>query len=399
MSFSQQSLLPRMAISISLRSDCHNNISTNKGSRISIARTTRKRPTKNQPTQIVTMGRCLFGTRTITCILCCYTYTVLALSLSCPSNEVFISRNGRRCRIIKATMTGGRLNVGDGDDSNTDGEPRAPPPLVLVGGMSQSLTSWDHHIPTLSRTRDVILYECLGQGPEYQSSNDANVTLPRQAEMLWETLDELLHSNDDGCCDNKHYVVDMAGFSFGGRVLMAAATIRQNQIGKIQHLHLSGVATDRSDRGHMAMRSFLDIIEADKSLRSFAWSILLATYSSRYLRTLPNETLQRFIQHICENNTPSGLLSLFRQSEITDETDPWHVKNIIERIDPELIGQRMKICVGEHDEMAPVEFASTMNRKLVGNHRQLDVLSGCGHAVTVESPRQWRESLLSLLDS
>ena len=263
--------------------------------------------------------------------------------------------------------------------------------------MAQSLTSWDHNLPSLSRNRDVIVYECLGQGPEYDESDGADVTLPRQSALLWETLDELLGVGEDE--HDKPYLVDIAGFSFGGRVAMASSTLRRHQIRK---LHLSGVASDRGDRAHVAMRSFLDIIEADPSLRSFAWSLLLATYSSSYLRKLPPEILQRFIQHICDNNTQSGLLQLLQQSEITDENDPWHVKNMVDRIDPNLrSGDRMRVCVGEHDEMAPVMFAAALNEKLVGPHHQnqVDVLPNCGHAVTVESPRLWRESALSLFDS
>ena len=323
----------------------------------------------------------------------CMVQIVMAMALT--SNGIFISRNGMRCRII--TRTGTERERSTNDDGPNNDDDVDPPPLVLLGGMAQSLTSHDHHLPSLSRNRDVILYECLGQGPEYDGRDDADVTLHRQSALLWETLDELLDVGEKNY--EKRYLVDIAGFSFGGRVAMAAATVRYDQIRK---LHLSGVALDRSDRGHMAMQSFPDIIEADPSVRSFAWSILLATYSSSYLRKLSPEILQRFIQHICDNNTQSGLLGLFKQSEVTDESDPWHVKNMVDRIDPNLRSDiRMRICVGEHDEMAPVMFAAALNEKLLGpNHqKQVDVLPSCGHAVTVESPRLWRESVLSLLGS
>ena len=253
------------------------------------------------------------------------------------------------------------------------------PTLILLGGIAQTKSSWDHHLASLARNRKVVVYECLGQGS--CGTNDDNnfdicdASLPAQAQRLLKTLDTILIDDDDDI--DRPVPVDIAGFSFGGRVAMATACLQndRNPGGvRIRRLHLTGVGCDRSDFGHLAMRSFPDVIRSDPSLRSFAWSILLATYSSGYLRGLPETTLERFLDHISSTNSPEGLLAILDQAEVIDTTDPWHVVNMADRLadaDSEsnsnsnsnnsIIG---KLCVGEFDKMAPVDEVDLLRKKL-----------------------------------
>eukprot|EP00532_Pseudo-nitzschia_australis_P006191 CAMPEP_0168166678 /NCGR_PEP_ID=MMETSP0139_2-20121125/2156_1 /TAXON_ID=44445 /ORGANISM="Pseudo-nitzschia australis, Strain 10249 10 AB" /LENGTH=361 /DNA_ID=CAMNT_0008083893 /DNA_START=79 /DNA_END=1161 /DNA_ORIENTATION=+ len=293
------------------------------------------------------------------------------------------------------------------------------PPLVLLGGIAQTKSSWDHHLGSLAKHRKVLVYECLGQGDNTMDENDntnLDASLPAQAQRLLEQLDEILVAAH-GENDNPPVVdVDVAGFSFGGRVAMATACLQMTAcrgdsdgcLGartrarvRIRRLHLTGVGCDRSDYGHLAMRSFLDVIRNDPSLRSFAWSILLATYSSSYLRSLPETTLERFLVHIASSNNPNGLLAILDQAEVSDPTDPWHVVNMADRLfsaglSPEdsselnnyksIVG---KLCVGEFDKMAPVEEVVLLQKKLGWVPHQVDILPDCGHAVVLEKPRAW----------
>jgi pimeloyl-ACP methyl ester carboxylesterase len=209
-----------------------------------------------------------------------------------------------------------------------------------------------------------------------------NASLPSQAEKLLETLDEIVTPEES---------VDIAGFSFGGRVSMAAACINPN---KFRRIHLTGVACDRTDYGHLAMESFKDIIQNDPSLRSFAWSLLLATYSPRYLRQLSKDNLERILNHVASNNSPDGLLAILEQAEVRDESDPWHVGCMADRLGGSTV--ETKICVGEHDHMAPESQVRILCDKL--GAPELDVLPNCGHAVVVESPRAWKNSVTSFLN-
>ena len=41
-------------------------------------------------------------------------------------------------------------------------------PIVVLGGMAQSTPSWERHLPTLSKERDIFIYEYLGSGLGYR---------------------------------------------------------------------------------------------------------------------------------------------------------------------------------------------------------------------------------------
>jgi pimeloyl-ACP methyl ester carboxylesterase len=340
------------------------------------------------------------------------------------------------------------------------------PPVILLGGIAQTKSSWDHHLTSLSKNRKVIVYECLGQGlggglgggvgetiattavttmtmtpddnddnnisknvnnndndSDSNNNNDCDAySLPGQAQRLLETLNYMnnIISTDNDNDNNDNNYVDIVGFSFGGRVAMAAACFQQQEAQqqvqqqpnnnegrhkiRIRKLHLTGVGCDRSDFGHLAMKNFHDIIHNDMSLRSFAWSILLSTYSSKYLYDLPEDKLERFIDHICSTNNPMGLLSILEQSEINDITDPWHVINMADRIINANVNSNNnynmidgKLCVGEFDKMAPINEVESLRMKLQWE-TPIDILSDCGHAAVMEKPRAWRESVISFLD-
>jgi pimeloyl-ACP methyl ester carboxylesterase len=251
------------------------------------------------------------------------------------------------------------------------------PPLVLIGGMAQTIASWQHQIPSLSKNRLVIVYECLGQGKANHNLQD--VSLPKQAETLFETLDVIVGADDP---------VDLVGCSFGGRVGMAAAC---SQPQRIRKLHLTGVASDRSNFGHLAVEAWKDNIKSDLSLRSFAWSVLLATYSADFLRSQP---IERYLTLICETNSPEGLLALLEQAEVSDTADPWHVASMAKRMSREDLDGR--ICVGELDQMAPVNHVQDLCQQL--GWIEPSVIPGCSHAVSLEAGRRWKDEVLLFLN-
>ena len=94
-------------------------------------------------------------------------YSIEGLSSSpLPSSPEIQYINGRRCLLSPAI---GRNKASDSPSST---------PLILIGGTAQTITSWEHHVQSLSRNRDVLVYECLGQGPcpphlDVQSNPDA----------------------------------------------------------------------------------------------------------------------------------------------------------------------------------------------------------------------------------
>ena len=247
------------------------------------------------------------------------------------------------------------------------------PPLVLVGGLGQTIGSYESHVPYLSRDRNVLVYECLGQGfPENNGDVYSNVTLPFQAERLLMTVKEVISGE-----------FDFVGFSLGGRIGMAAATLN----GDIRRLHLTGIASRRSLQGEVALEAWRNMIQ-DGNLQGFAWSALQTTYSASFLHANKHR-LSAWVHRLQHSNSEAGLLSLLGQAYPDSPEDPWQVSSMATRIP-----HKGRILVGECDSMIvdPGALASVLQWE------SPHVIPGCGHAVPLEHPRTWRNHVLEFLD-
>ena len=280
------------------------------------------------------------------------------------------------------------------------------PPLVLIGGTAQTVHSWEHHLPALSLDRDVLVYECLGQGPAPpdptlpQGGCYRDVSLPFHADDFASVVGEAFPSE---------ICVDVAGFSFGGRVALAAAV---SWPGLIRRLHLTGVASSRDDYAEVVVASWRDLLmqglkDRDVSataiermgdavrLRAFAWSALMATHSDGFLARQGPGRLQMWVDNIIQQNTVEGLSALLEQTHLSDG-DVWHPASMARRIaknsDANIVG---RICIGSLDRMSTVEEANHLAILLGWN--DITVFNDCGHAVPTEQARHWRNDLLEFL--
>lgn len=87
--------------------------------------------------------------------------------------------DGRRCLFIPSSDVNVRNEVvsdsppvvrddNEFEKSSTSSLSSPLPPIVILGGMAQSISSWEHHLPILSKERDVFFYEYLGSGLGYR---------------------------------------------------------------------------------------------------------------------------------------------------------------------------------------------------------------------------------------
>lgn len=313
------------------------------------------------------------------------------------------------------------------------------PPLVILGGMAQSISSWEIHLQQLCATRSVMVYEALGQGPPPPSevcSIDGrevtlqqyydDVTLERQGKDFWDVVDEAFYSHDS------HYYqtfvngesklqVDVAGFSFGGRVAMAASTI---QPGRIRRLHLTGVGAERDEYANIILSCWKDILGVDSTiksdissemdecdpelhssrctsrLRAFAWSIIMSTYSEQFLSSVGSKRVQNWVDGVCKYNTEEGLKAILMQTHgsfSSELDDDWTPAAMSQRISDGHCVETCRIIVGCHDKMASQSQAQRL-AQLLGNNDNFRVVDGSGHAVPMEFHRLWREDLIKFLN-
>ena len=287
------------------------------------------------------------------------------------------------------------------------------PPLVVVVGMAQTVSIWEQYVAStnLAAERDVLIYEPAGLAGNTNTNNNNNnklsvedddnvddnaesklldVSLPTQADRLKATIETVFGKEDS---------VDVAGFSLGGRIVMAAACKNNNIANNnnnnkslFRKIHLTGVALQRSDYGYVQLFQWKDHLR-NNDLRAFAWAAITATYSNSFLR----QNLHRlpvWVDAVCTSQSTHGLLALMEQTH--EEQGEWSVAGMAERLSRRQQQQRLsgRLLVGQWDQMAPVEYVHALGECL---QWPVQVVPDVGHAVPGENTRAWAQDVLDFL--
>lgn len=246
-------------------------------------------------------------------------------------------------------------------------------PLIVIGGMAQTIASWEPHVPLLSKCRPFMVYECVGQG--LTPTDLTNVSLPFQGTQLGKVLDKAFPDHDQ---------FDLVGFSLGARICMAYSVLYPSRVRK---LHITGVAVEPSETGAVAIESWNDMLKSG-NLQGFSWSALQLTFSPSFLMKNINR-LSQWVKYTNENNLPQNLLAIVEQTRALED---WSTLSMSKRIQ----GIQGCLVVGELDHMAPYHQAQQLTRNL--GWTDPVVMAGCGHAVPTEEPRLWQRHVLEFLD-
>jgi pimeloyl-ACP methyl ester carboxylesterase len=297
---------------------------------------------------------------------------------------------GVRCLVAPYTTSVTRSkNDLDATSKSQSSQPQLlPPPLIIIPGMAQSLSMYEAHASSLSRTRSCLVVEPVGLGisiatttQQANSSRDVtNVSLPEQAEAVMACAQTAFPEATSFA---------VAGFSLGGRIGMATACLYPEQI---QSLHLTGVASEQSASGRIALTAWKDLLQRD-NLRGFAWSALTTTYSAPFL--LRNQDrLVDWIDTLVSSQRVDGLLAILEQTHPLETSDPWSVPSMAERL--RALDIRGSLCIGVDDRIVSVEACQQLAEAL--QWAEPVVVQDAGHAVPMEAPRVWRQHLLDSLD-
>jgi pimeloyl-ACP methyl ester carboxylesterase len=295
--------------------------------------------------------------------------------------------------------------------SSSAAPPPQPPhrPLILLAGTAQTTHQWESHLFFLATTgnssnaRDVLICEPLGVGrPAPPAEQD--LSLPAQAVALRTTLDAVFGPHGRAHAEisslGSPVVVDLCGFSLGGRIAMAFACLYPAQI---HRLHLTGVSLRRSPWGLRKIQSWKDHLHHDNDkdndggLRAFAWSALRASYSPAFLMR-QQDKLPLWVDSLCQGHTVDGLRRLVEQTHAhvegngnDDNDDVWSVAAMADRLRaqkgaPQRIGG--SLCVGAQDPLSPVEQVEALATVL--GWPAPTVIQDAAHVPPIENPRAWR---------
>lgn len=252
--------------------------------------------------------------------------------------------------------------------------PTAAAPLVLIGGMTQTLASWGGQLRPLSERRPVLAYEARGQGTTELSLHDAS--LPVHVQDLVNLLQALALPPP----------IDVCGFSFGGRVALAVAAKHPT---RVRRLVLTGVGADRSVLSQCIVAGWKASLKTG-DLEALARVSLPDIVGPRYLEANA-AIIEPMIKAVVQRNTLAGIEALFRDTIPADPDDAWGPMTLAGAVQcPALV------LGGNADRLAPPAQVRTLAAAVNGVHR---IFADVGHTVPIEAALPWRQTIETFLDS
>lgn len=248
------------------------------------------------------------------------------------------------------------------------------PPLVVLGGMTQTLASWGGQARALSEARELVIYEARGQGQTTLAL--ADVAPPVHVGDFENLLAALGVAGP----------VDLCGFSFGGRVALAIAAERP---ALVRRLVLTGVGAGRRALGRVIVRAWREALKTG-DLEALAWLSLADTLGPAYLEQ--NEALlPAMIKATVQRNRYEGIAALFEQTLHDDPASPWHPLQLAPRVRAPAL-----VIAGELDRLAPAAEVVALAEAFAPAARA-EVIAAVGHTVAIEAPERWRAHVLEFL--
>ncbi|MEM9459221.1 MAG: alpha/beta hydrolase [Myxococcota bacterium] len=255
------------------------------------------------------------------------------------------------------------------------GPPSAPTtPLVLVGGMTQTVSSWGGQLRPLSRTRDVLAYEARGQGATALSLAQAD--LPRHVEDFVAMVQSLRLPTP----------VDLCGFSFGARVSLAIAA---TQPALVRRLVLSGLGLDRGVVGRLIVDGWIAALRTG-DLEALARVSLTDIVGPDYLEAHA-QLVEPMVRAVVQRNSFAGISALFQQTLRPPEGSPWTPEALAPRVQCHAL-----VMGGQLDRLAPPDEVRQLAQRMGARYR---CLPQAGHTIPIEAADAWREAVLELLDA
>ncbi|KAM3568837.1 hypothetical protein VYU27_009050 [Nannochloropsis oceanica] len=260
------------------------------------------------------------------------------------------------------------------DTGPCTGRPIAPP-IILIGGTAQVITSWQGHIQALGKNRRLIIYEARGQGRRTlldltQASLGTHIEDFRR-------IHAALQLNGP---------VDLCGFSFGGRVSLGVAAQAPELV---RRLVLTGVPAERDAVGRLILQSWKAALRRG-SLHEFAWNSMLACHGPAFL-TKNEKKIPEWVDFIYRSNTVEGILSIVEQSQVYDVQDPMHTLQLAKQVVAPTL-----LLGGDEDRVASALEIERLAAE-AGKGWDVVLFEGANHNCVFETPVAWAKEVVRFL--
>ncbi|MCF7701885.1 alpha/beta fold hydrolase [Loktanella sp. M215] len=252
-------------------------------------------------------------------------------------------------------------------------------PLALLHGLSGTIEDWSETLPALSENRRVVAIDLLGSG---KTSKPADCTYAPDT-MRDHVLDVL-----DALSLN---VVDMSGWSLGGRIALDIACAAPHRLRRLVLTAPAGIGSDTmidfstslpavmgqaiTRPGASGLRILLNAIHSGNSSR-------LASFSARRISLFADIASRKaFIGQLKSFVGPKGFLE-----------GPRH--DLLAKLP--MIQTPTLAVWGRNDNLSPFHHSAVLVDLMP--HCALQVVKHCGHAPQIEWPDIYTGALRSFLD-
>eukprot|EP00602_Paraphysomonas_sp_CaronLab_P006473 CAMPEP_0185034740 /NCGR_PEP_ID=MMETSP1103-20130426/24866_1 /TAXON_ID=36769 /ORGANISM="Paraphysomonas bandaiensis, Strain Caron Lab Isolate" /LENGTH=274 /DNA_ID=CAMNT_0027571517 /DNA_START=258 /DNA_END=1079 /DNA_ORIENTATION=+ len=236
------------------------------------------------------------------------------------------------------------------------------PPLIILCGTAQSIQTWAQHVKQFSRERRVIIPELRCQGSTELLSHYGNLQ-----QQISDIRAFLLRKNI--------YKVDIAGFSFGGRVGIGLAAEYPSMVNK---LSVTGVPLVRPVLGKLILQSWKDGLES-RNLKATAWSCIIngcsGAFLAKYERSIP-----ALVNAVIESNDMSRMRDLIAHATNLNDECTTHVHAPRVQCPTQIIAASEDRLAGQQSEKALAD--------VIRGSRYDEILQ-CGHMSPFERPIEW----------
>ncbi len=244
--------------------------------------------------------------------------------------------------------------------------------LVLLGGMTQTLASWSGQLRPMSAKRPVLAYEARGQGGTELSVDRCGF--------------EEHVSDFEALLDAKGLQqVDLAGFSFGGRVSLAVAATLPH---RVRRLVVSGVALDRGVLGKLIVSGWIATLRTG-DLEALARVSLPDILGPAYLEKHAH-LVEGMIKAAKTRNRYEGVKALFEQTMNLPAESAWQPRALAPKLQAPVL-----TIGGSLDRLAPPSEVRALAELCGGQFLEVPE---AGHTVAIEAPQTWRDAVEAFLD-
>lgn len=249
------------------------------------------------------------------------------------------------------------------------------PPLIIIGGTAQTISTYSQHIKQLSKFRRVLMPEMRCQG----------------------TMTELdpTHGNiDRHCIDFVSFLkavnistpIDFLGFSFGGRVGITVAALYPDLISR---LSVTGVPLIRPTLGEEILSSWRDYLALGQYYEC-GESFMRNGYSEEFL--LKNSAkMDTFIQFVLDSNNMDRVHQLLVQSHPRNDSELYSLEACAKRVKC-----KTQVIAATQDKIAGFESVRQLAQSIENaSFAEMEH----GHLAPFENPAVWRKLVTDFLST